>query len=300
MPKIKTEIEIFAQDDQIESKNCISLKNRSITNTDINTLVENDHSYEFHLKPKNINEIKSFEDVFNNVDNNNINEINNSISTNIFLNDQSNSLLLNTKGSNIFRECNEEKINNEVKAHVQKDQSYFNQSKSMVTSDSDITNPEKTLNNLDYNEINRNLVYQTNVPKDDVNSLLLNIKSYNIFKDYDDLSYNINTNIYFNDDHKKPLQLGSIHGFNTLGLNDELLNGIYQHGFQKLLAFQHKYISHCINKRDVIIHSYPCVGKSTMCFISVLQKIDTSINECQAIILVSTLELALLAQRVFC
>jgi len=85
----------------------------------------------------------------------------------------------------------------------------------------------------------------------------------------------------------------------TIDLKDELLNGIHQHGIQNLMSSQQQCLSHYINGRDVILHSYPCMGKSTVCFISVLQRINTSLNECQAIVFVPTLELALSAQKVF-
>lgn len=270
MPKFNTEIGICTQDDNIVSANSNSLENES--KTELKTHVQHDQLCDYNLELKNINKIY------------------NSVSSNNVLEDQSNLLLLNTKYFSKSGEHNKEKVNN----IVQKDQSE-------LVINSDIMNSEKNCNvNVDHIKINQNFVYQNNAPKDDVNSSLLNIKSFNIFNDCNDLSYNINTKISFIEDHKKPLHLGSTYGFNTLGLNAELLDGINQYGFQNLLAFQHKYISHCINKRDVIIHSYPCVGKSTMCFISVLQKIDTSVNECQAIILVPTLELALSAQRVYC
>lgn len=86
--------------------------------------------------------------------------------------------------------------------------------------------------------------------------------------------------------------------FSIVDLNVELLNGIHQHGIQELMTLQLKFMSFFINKRDIIFHSYPCIGKSTVCFISVLQTIDTNLNECQAVILVPTLELALSAQKV--
>lgn len=86
--------------------------------------------------------------------------------------------------------------------------------------------------------------------------------------------------------------------FNVMGLKAELLTAFHKHGFQDFKGYQKLCINCCINGNDVIYHSYPCVGKSTIGILSVLQKIDTSLNKCQAIVLVPTIELALHVQKV--
>lgn len=215
------------------------------------------------------------------------------------LNKNNTSLLNNNEfktSSNTLSEYNESNNNTEVKTHVQNNQLYSYHVKSKEISK--FKSFEDNCNNVDHNKIKQNPVYFTKISKDDANSSLLNTESLNISRECNELSSINNANISSIVNYKKSIQLCRIDELKTMGLNAELLNGIYHHGFHNLLDFQYKYISNCINKRDVIFQSYPCVGKSVMCFISLLHNIDTSINECQAIILVPTLELALSAQKV--
>lgn len=118
-------------------------------------------------------------------------------------------------------------------------------------------------------------------------------------KDVNDLSANFNIESSSNSDNQ-PCSTKELSTVLSMCLNVNLLKGIYQHGYQNLTPLQLKCLSHCMNKQDLIFYSNPYVGKTTMCLISVLQMINTSLNECQAVVLVPTSELALSAQKVLC
>ena len=77
-----------------------------------------------------------------------------------------------------------------------------------------------------------------------------------------------------------------------MGLKDELLRGIYAYGFEKPSAIQQRAILPCISGKDVIAQAQSGTGKTATFVISILQRIDTTINECQALILAPTRELA--------
>lgn len=77
-----------------------------------------------------------------------------------------------------------------------------------------------------------------------------------------------------------------------MGLKDELLRGIYAYGFEKPSAIQQRAILPCISGKDVIAQAQSGTGKTATFVISILQRIDTNINECQALILAPTRELA--------
>lgn len=105
-----------------------------------------------------------------------------------------------------------------------------------------------------------------------------------------------------------------------MNLKEELLRGIYAYGFEKPSAIQQRAILPCIRGLDVIaqaqsgnkliqtcnsilnlIYKYYVIlyifnnlgtGKTATFSISILQQIDTSIKECQALILAPTRELA--------
>jgi len=83
-----------------------------------------------------------------------------------------------------------------------------------------------------------------------------------------------------------------------MDLKEQMLSSIYGRGFEKPLPVQQRAIMPCIMGHDVIIQS-PCgTGKTTSVLITILQKIDTSLNECQALILTPTRDLALKIQKV--
>jgi translation initiation factor 4A len=83
-----------------------------------------------------------------------------------------------------------------------------------------------------------------------------------------------------------------------MNLKEELLKGIYAYGFEKPSAIQQRAIIPCVKGHDVIAQSHSGTGKTATFSISVLQRIDTSNNECQALILAPTRELAKQIQKV--
>lgn len=86
--------------------------------------------------------------------------------------------------------------------------------------------------------------------------------------------------------------------FDKMGLKDELLRGIYAYGFEKPSAIQQRAILPCISGKDVIAQAQSGTGKTATFVISILQRIDTTVNECQALILAPTRELAQQIQKV--
>ncbi|KAI8117003.1 Eukaryotic initiation factor 4A [Lucilia cuprina] len=83
-----------------------------------------------------------------------------------------------------------------------------------------------------------------------------------------------------------------------MNLREELLRGIYGYGFEKPSAIQQRAIIPCVRGRDVIAQAQSGTGKTATFSIAILQQIDTSIRDCQALILAPTRELATQIQRV--
>jgi len=89
-----------------------------------------------------------------------------------------------------------------------------------------------------------------------------------------------------------------VDNFDDMQLKEELLRGIYAYGFEKPSAIQQRAILPCVKGHDVIAQAQSGTGKTATFSISILQKIDTNINECQALILAPTRELAQQIQKV--
>ena len=97
--------------------------------------------------------------------------------------------------------------------------------------------------------------------------------------------------------------------FDAMGLNPDLLRGIYAYGrsliviptpigFEKPSAIQQRAILPIIKGRDVIAQSQSGTGKTGVFSIGVLQSIDPALMETQALILSPTRELAEQTQKV--
>merc|ERR1711976_571794 len=86
--------------------------------------------------------------------------------------------------------------------------------------------------------------------------------------------------------------------FDTMGLREDLLRGIYAYGFEKPSAIQQRAIKQIIKGRDVIAQAQSGTGKTATFSISTLQVLDTSVRETQALILCPTRELAQQVQKV--
>jgi len=83
-----------------------------------------------------------------------------------------------------------------------------------------------------------------------------------------------------------------VDSFDSMSLREDLLRGIYAYGFEKPSAIQQRAILPLIKQRDLIAQAQSGTGKTATFTVGILQRIDFSINECQALILAPTRELA--------
>jgi len=83
-----------------------------------------------------------------------------------------------------------------------------------------------------------------------------------------------------------------VDNFDDMNLREELLRGIYAYGFEKPSAIQQRAIIPCIKGHDVIAQAQSGTGKTATFSIAILQQIDVTLNECQALVLAPTRELA--------
>ncbi|KAK9894450.1 DEAD-domain-containing protein [Cystobasidium minutum MCA 4210] len=86
--------------------------------------------------------------------------------------------------------------------------------------------------------------------------------------------------------------------FDSMGLKEDLLRGIYAYNFEKPSAIQQRAILPITKGRDVIAQAQSGTGKTATFSISLLQRIDINVRETQALILSPTRELATQAQSV--
>ncbi|EMD66989.1 hypothetical protein COCSADRAFT_283690 [Bipolaris sorokiniana ND90Pr] len=86
--------------------------------------------------------------------------------------------------------------------------------------------------------------------------------------------------------------------FDNMNLKPELLRGVYAYGFERPSAIQQRAIMPVIKGNDVIAQAQSGTGKTATFSISTLQKIDSSVKACQALILAPTRELAQQIQKV--
>lgn len=77
-----------------------------------------------------------------------------------------------------------------------------------------------------------------------------------------------------------------------IDLKENLLRGIYNYGFNNPSKIQKTCIPIILDKKDMIAQSQSGTGKTGTFTIATLQIVDENINECQAIILAPTRELA--------
>ncbi|TIB33442.1 hypothetical protein E3P81_01671 [Wallemia ichthyophaga] len=86
--------------------------------------------------------------------------------------------------------------------------------------------------------------------------------------------------------------------FDKMGLNEDLIRGIYAYNFEKPSAIQQRAIVPITKGRDVIAQSQSGTGKTGSFAISALQAIDTNVRDTQALVLSPTRELATQIQSV--
>ena len=80
--------------------------------------------------------------------------------------------------------------------------------------------------------------------------------------------------------------------FDSLNLSENLLKGIYLHGFTQPSKIQIKGISSINTGRDCILQSQSGTGKTATYLLGVLNRLDSSDNSCQGLIITPTRELA--------
>jgi len=86
--------------------------------------------------------------------------------------------------------------------------------------------------------------------------------------------------------------------FDSMGLKEDLLRGIYSYGFEKPSAIQQRAITPILKGRDVIAQSQSGTGKTTIFCVGVLQAINSKSKETQAVVLSPTRELAVQSRNV--
>ncbi|KAJ2452595.1 translation initiation factor eIF4A [Coemansia sp. RSA 2336] len=89
-----------------------------------------------------------------------------------------------------------------------------------------------------------------------------------------------------------------VESFDDMGLDDDLLRGIYAFGFERPSAIQSRAIMPVIAGRDVIAQAQSGTGKTATFSIAILQRVDVSENKPQALVLAPTRELALQIRKV--
>ncbi|EFJ40071.1 eukaryotic initiation factor [Volvox carteri f. nagariensis] len=86
--------------------------------------------------------------------------------------------------------------------------------------------------------------------------------------------------------------------FDSMGLKEELLRGLYAYGFEKPSAIQQRAVLPIVQGRDVIAQAQSGTGKSSMISVSTCQLVDVTLRECQVLILSPTRELAQQTEKV--
>ncbi|KAM7259335.1 hypothetical protein ACFE04_015076 [Oxalis oulophora] len=86
--------------------------------------------------------------------------------------------------------------------------------------------------------------------------------------------------------------------FDSMGLQENLLRGIYAYGFEKPSAIQQRGIVPFTKGLDVIQQAQSGTGKTATFCSGILQQLDYSLVECQALVLAPTRELAQQIEKV--
>ena len=103
---------------------------------------------------------------------------------------------------------------------------------------------------------------------------------------------NLNKVDNINNESNLPVSYENVSSFDELNLPENLLRGIYSHGFEVPSVIQKKAIKPIIDNRDVIAQSQSGTGKTGSFLIGSMAKVDLSIKQPQVIILCPNRELA--------
>ena len=95
-----------------------------------------------------------------------------------------------------------------------------------------------------------------------------------------------------NTNEEETYKYTEVNSFDDLDIPEELLRGIYSHGFEIPSAIQRKAIIPMLEGKDLIAQSQSGTGKTACFLIAAMGRIDTSINLPQALILCPNRELA--------
>jgi translation initiation factor 4A len=87
-------------------------------------------------------------------------------------------------------------------------------------------------------------------------------------------------------------EVEAVETFDAMGIHDNLLRGIYAYGFERPSAIQQRAIKPMATGRDIIAQAQSGTGKTATFSIGILQALDASRSETQALILAPTRELA--------
>jgi superfamily II DNA/RNA helicase len=77
-----------------------------------------------------------------------------------------------------------------------------------------------------------------------------------------------------------------------LGLNDEILHGIYSYGYDRPSPIQRIAIQPILSGRDVVVQSHSGSGKTATFIIGMIQRLDKNVKRTQCLIVSNTRELA--------
>jgi len=86
--------------------------------------------------------------------------------------------------------------------------------------------------------------------------------------------------------------IGEDMSFDVLNINENILRGVYAYGFEKPSAIQCKAIPMMISGKDIIAQAQSGTGKTGAFSISLLSRIDETLDDIQCIVIVPTHELA--------
>ena len=86
--------------------------------------------------------------------------------------------------------------------------------------------------------------------------------------------------------------------FTDFGLSKEVQLGIYEMGFEAPSPIQEETIPFALEGRNIIARAKNGTGKTASYSIPLIEKVDTSLNKIQALVLVPTRELAMQTSHV--
>jgi ATP-dependent RNA helicase len=89
-----------------------------------------------------------------------------------------------------------------------------------------------------------------------------------------------------------PADVDVVATFESMGLKQNLLRGIFEYGFEKPTAIQQRAIVPMISGRDVIAQAQSGTGKTAMLSVSALQVVNVQSRDVQVLCLNPTRELA--------